>query len=581
MPIRILDDHLVNQIAAGEVIERPASIVKELMENSIDAGASHITVEIAGGGLQLIEVEDDGAGMNSSELPLAFLRHATSKISTESDLFSIHTMGFRGEALPSIASVSRVEVFSCVHPGEGVRAVFLAGSLEELSAWATPPGTRIRVEELFFNTPARKKFLKSPVTEGNQVHETVCRYALARPDISFTFKNEKRLFFKTPGSGKLEDAVTILFGGDFSSHLREVSCQGSSMQINGLVSALELTRKNRKQQYFFVNRRPVRGPLLFKAIDSAYAGLLISRQHPVVVLSLDIDPRGIDVNVHPQKSEVRFNDEKAVFHFIREAVLSVVKSYDVRPYIPAWGEHPVRKEENAPFILRGEQFQEAESLPWNFRGDTRPSFPAGGIYTRQRPEVQSGDYAPKQAFRVIGQCLDTYIVLEWDGAIYLVDQHAAHERIIFEELRAMSGNMQGISQQLIVPQPLELSSSDLIVLEDNQDLLASLGFQLEPLGHRTLLVRAAPATIHGKEMETLLEIIDLLREGRDPDLNRHILCTMACKKAVKAGECLNGSEMEKIVTDLLRLEDYQTCPHGRPTLVRLGQEELERMFKRS
>ena len=580
MPICILDDHLVNQIAAGEVIERPASIVKELGENSIDAGASHISVEIAAGGLQLIEVEDDGAGMNSSELPLAFLRHATSKISAESDLFSIQTMGFRGEALPSIASVSRVEVFSGVRPGEGVRALFLAGVLEEQSAWATPPGTRIRVEELFFNTPARKKFLKSPVTEGNQVYETVCRYALARPDVSFTFKNEKRLFFKTPGSGELVDAVTVLFGGDFSSHLLDVSCQGKSMQLNGMVSAMELTRKNRKQQYFFVNRRPVRGPLLFKAIDSAYEGLLISRQHPVVILSLDIAPQGIDVNVHPQKSEVRFHDERSVFHFIREAVKPVVKGYDVRPYISGWKEQSRPQQEDPGSPWRG-QLREAETLPWSFGGGTRPSPRAAESNPGPWQEGQPGESIPRQAFRIMGQCLDTYIVLEMDQAIYLVDQHAAHERIIFEELRALSGNAQALSQLLVVPQSLELSASDLAVLEDNRNLLVSLGFQLEPLGYQTLLVRAAPATIHGKEMETLLEIVDLLREGRDPDLNRRILCTMACKKAVKAGDCLNGAEMEKIITNLLQLEDYRTCPHGRPTLVRLGQEELAHMFKRS
>jgi DNA mismatch repair protein MutL len=302
MTIRLLDESLINQIAAGEVIERPASIVKELVENSLDAGSTRITVNIGNSGLDTIEVEDNGTGMTGDDLPLAFLRHATSKIKNELDLFKIRSMGFRGEALPSIASVSRIQIISRTEDTEGVCAFLEAGQIIKMEPCAHTRGTRIVVSDLFYNTPVRKKFLKSPVGESRHIYDMVCRYALARPDVSFSFVNEKKTVFKTPGNNSLRDTLTAIYGRDYLQHLVDIRHQGSTLSLAGLVSTPELTRTNRRNQIFFVNRRPVRTPLLFRALDEGYKGLLISRQQPVVILNLSVPAESVDVNVHPQKN---------------------------------------------------------------------------------------------------------------------------------------------------------------------------------------------------------------------------------------------------------------------------------------
>ncbi|MDD3889041.1 MAG: DNA mismatch repair endonuclease MutL, partial [Syntrophomonadaceae bacterium] len=435
MTIRLLEDTLINKIAAGEVIERPASIVKELVENSIDAGASKISVSIVNGGIDKIEVEDDGEGISSEELPVAFLRHATSKISCEEDLYNIYSMGFRGEALPSIASVSKIDIYSKKADSNGMFARIEGGVLLEQQVHPCPPGTRIIIKDLFYNTPARKKFLKTSVTEGNNIFDFMCKYALARPDISFTYNNEKRLFFKTPGSGKLRDALIAVYGSDINENLVEIFYQGDTYSLSGLISTPEISRRNRKNQLFFVNRRPIRSPLLYKALDNAYKGLLISREHPIVILEISMPADLVDVNVHPQKNEVRFKDEKALFKMVSGVLSKELKSRDFNFTDSFYGEsreEPQYKEVNDKrhtTYSPGPGLLEPTAQPYTTpKSITDGPEPEDDELTNYGPDGSTG-------FRIIGQCFNSYILVETDESLWLVDQHAAHERIMYTRLK--------------------------------------------------------------------------------------------------------------------------------------------------
>lgn len=572
MSIKLLDESLINKIAAGEVVERPASVVKELLENSLDAGASRIDVRISGGGIEFIEMSDDGVGISEEDLPLAFLRHATSKISGEEDLFQINTMGFRGEALPSIASVSRMEVFTHFGEEAGIYMRLEGGRVAESKQLPGPPGTKIIVKDLFFNTPARKKFLRSAVSEGNQVYDLICRYALARPDVSFSFSNDKRTVFKTPGSGNLSDAVLTVWSRELRQHLLEVDSSFGSYGLKGLVSSAELHRQSRKNQLFFVNRRPVKSPLVYKALDLAYQGMLLAREQPLAILHLNLPEDEVDVNVHPQKNEVRFRDEKRVFTTLVDALREVLGEMKVgfslpsrdrqaADYIPAALERPpvTKDQPGIPFLWKDTIIKE------------RPASDAQ--VTDEMQALMQLD----QNFRIIGQCLDSYIILEKEEALWLVDQHAAHERIMYNRLRSTMGNRPG--QILAIPLAIEFSRVQMNAMENRLDKLEKLGFRLEPLGPSSMLIREAPPLLAGREIEVLLELVDLPEKDRE-DYEHAALSTIACKKAVKNGTSLLAAEMTNIIRELLNVPDYRFCPHGRPTMIKLSKYELDKIFKR-
>ncbi|MEN6349247.1 MAG: DNA mismatch repair endonuclease MutL [Syntrophomonas sp.] len=577
MAIKLLDEQLINKIAAGEVIEKPASIVKELVENSIDAGAKLIAVKIARAGMEKIEVEDDGEGISYDELPLAFLRHATSKIAVEADLEKILTMGFRGEALPSIASVSRVDIYSRRENQDPVHALIEGGELLNLENFPAPIGTKIIVRDLFFNTPARKKFLKSSVTEGNHVYEMLCKYALARPDISFSFSNEKKQFFKTPGSGKLRDAVTALFGNDYSRSLIDLDFEGQNSSLSGLISSPGVSRINRKNQFFFVNNRPVRSPMLYKAVDTAYRGLLLSREHPVVLLQLSISPEQIDVNVHPQKTEIRFRDEQAVFKLVHNVLKSALDGLDF-PVSTTWSpfedlyEHS-RASKNEPVSIVREQVLPEFNIP-----RPEPVYHHTEVFSSQKTEPQIIYHTV--SYKVIGQVLNSYILLEEEGSLWIIDQHAAHERVFYNRLKKQYASSREVIQILAVPVAVELSGQQSDLIENNMEFFSELGFELEPAGYNSILLRAVPGIAAGQEQEVLFELLDLLQQKQQVNLKEEAIIKMACKKAVKAGNRLNFREMETIIEELLGTEECRTCPHGRPTMIKLSRNDLERMFKR-
>lgn len=577
MYIRLLDEHLINKIAAGEVVERPASVVKELVENSLDAGARRIEVRISGGGIDSIEVVDDGEGIMEAELPLAFQRHATSKINREEDLFQVKTMGFRGEALPSIASVSRLEIFTRHRLETGIMTRLEGGQLREKLSIAGPQGTRIVIRDLFYNTPARRKFLRKAVTEGNHVYDLLCRYAMARPDVSFTFSNNQRSSFKTPGQGRLDEVLISLWGGDLLSYLLPVDSIRGDYTLQGFVSGSQLRRLNRKNQIFFVNNRPVRSPILYRALDTAYKGMLLTKEQPLAILHLTLPEDEVDVNVHPQKNEVRFRDERQVFQVLLEGASEVLdgtvstgsKLAELERRLEA------RREENGEFAYP-KSYQQG-GIPFAFtRGDSisesRPQTDYSFV-----PKGLEQEQAETPEARIIGQVLDAYILMEKDEALWLIDQHAAHERVMYWNFTSRpSANP---SQILAIPLAVEFSGPQMETMEMNQEEIEKLGFVLDPLGPNSILIRQTPILAKGKEIEMLTELVEMI--GKEPaKIGEKTLIMMACKRAVKAGSVLSMAEMTNLVKELFSVPDYRYCPHGRPTIIKISRSELDRMFKR-
>jgi DNA mismatch repair protein MutL len=584
MTIKLLEDDLINKIAAGEVVERPASIVKELVENSIDAKANDIRVKISGGGRERIEVEDNGQGIKYEEVNLAFLRHATSKIRQEADLQRILSLGFRGEALPSIASVSRVDLYSQSAGEKGVHVSLEGGQVLQQEIYPSAPGTRIVVKDLFFNTPARQKFLKSPVTESNYIYELMCKYALSRPDISFSYSSERKNYFKTPGQDSLLDTIMSIYGKDFTDQLMEVYYKGQDYLIKGFISQPEMKRSNRKNQLIFINRRPISSPVIYRAIDQAYQGRLLSREHPVVILSIDLDPAQVDVNVHPQKSQVRFQDEQGVFRVVLDVLRSRLENshWGVKlNYFQGDKLPPLSIQENKilEYEKRPEQgaiFKQYEKPPWAEQDrESKDLLPSPDTIIPELEEESGEDT------KIIGQAFDSYILLQKDNSLWIADQHAAHERVIYNQLRDSIKDQRAQVQDLIIPITLELSSKEMDILQQYLESFQSLGFELQVIGPNSIALRGVPQEAWGREKEILYGILDeLLTNKGVPDLYGPALNVISCKQAVKAVTRLSTPEMAKIISSLLALDDYGHCPHGRPTIIRLSYEDLERMFKR-
>lgn len=582
MAIKLLDDGLINKIAAGEVIERPASIVKELVENAIDAGSTRISVGIAGGGIERIEITDNGSGITRNDVSLAFKRHATSKISREADLQNIVTMGFRGEALPSIASISRLEIYTQFGGQAGVRAFIEGGGEAKIEAHPTAPGTRIIVKDVFFNTPARKKFLKTPVSEGIHIHDIVCRMALSRPDISFTFANEKKLYFKTPGNGNIRDTVISIYGGDYAANFLDLAWRGEDYSLHGMISKPQYARVNRKNQIFYVNRRWVKSALLNRAVDEAYRGLLLAREYPAVLLFITVPPAEVDVNVHPQKAEVRFRDEKVIFRLISHGVRDRLENRTASAAVSNPEAFPNLTYKNATTGFYPGTRQTMEGISTNddnLFGD--------GDLIRAISKYQDLDDTGNAdmlkedgGFAVIGQCFDSYILVEKDEELWVVDQHAAHERIMYSRLLDRSAGTDSHSQLLAFPLTLDISGIAMDLLTAHQQIFRDIGFEIEAIGPNSLIIRSAPAMLQGSEIEVVSECLQLLEEGSKIDLKKEILATVACKQAVKAGQSMSRQEMAILINDLLQVKDYKHCPHGRPTMLELSHSELDKRFKR-
>jgi len=584
MPIRVLSEQVASQIAAGEVVERPSSVVKELVENSIDAGARDIRVEARAGGKRFIRVTDDGLGVAAAEAELAFRRHSTSKLITADDLARITTLGFRGEALASIAAVSRLTFVTRTADAPTATLLRLeGGQVVARQESGRPPGTAVTVEDLFFNVPARRKFLRTDRTEKRHIDAWLTRYAMAYPALRFTLLHDGQSTFQSPGNDRLRDVLIAVHGLEIGAALLEIvppdPRPASGIQVTGFTGPPSLHRANRGYITIFVNGRWVQDGRLTYAIIQAYHTLLPTKRYPLGVVMVQLPPEDVDVNVHPAKSEVRFRDGDAVFRAVQKAVRHTLLE---RSPVPV-AAHPPTSWPVSPSRWKEDHHERLSQLRLR---------PAGGPLRleAERADAQStgGDTAPPAGklppLRVVGQLGTTYIVAEGPAGMYLLDQHAAHERVLFEQLLAERQRAAVASQALLEPQPVELTAEAASLIREHLEPLTNLGFQVEPFGGATILVRALPAIIAETTPRQVLEDVAAALEMGDAPLESAVeeaVARQVCKQAaVKAGQVLAQAEMEELVRALEQCTSPRTCPHGRPTMIHLSVEQLAREFGR-
>ena len=631
-----LDRHVADLIAAGEVVERPASAVKELVENAVDAGASQVTVEIQNGGMSYLRVTDDGCGIAPEDAETAFLRHATSKLRTKEDLAAIGTLGFRGEALAAIASVSKIDLLTKTAGAEGLSLHLEAGRVLERSPAGCPDGTTIVVRDLFYNTPARLKFMKRDTVEASQVAGTVQRQALAHPDVAFRLIKDGETVLQTAGNGDLHGTIYQVFGRQLAVDMVEVKSQWENLRLDGYVTKPTATRGNRNYQQFFVNGRPVKSRLMTAALEEAYANQMMTGRFPGCVLCLELPRQAVDVNVHPAKTEVKFANERAVFDCIRFGVLSALNKTPGRPAMELEKEKPaaVQAAPAAPAVSAAPKPRETfrTMTPAEYKTFTevlsapvkkpvappveqalRPRVPPvpdrkpdpvlrQEIFTYEaasrppetpmQPPVQKPAEIPEQtvlpipeapAYRVVGEVLDTYILIEQGDAVLFLDKHAAHERILFEKLKAQTTDV--MAQALLTPISASFTPEETGALLENGPLLARYGYEVEDFGGGDLLIRRIPAELDpGQAQSALEELAAGLLEGmaKDPEALRDAaLHTIACKAAIKAGWHTEPAERDALVRQVMERDDIKYCPHGRPVMVTLTKKQLEKQFKRT
>jgi len=607
MPIIVLADDVAAKIAAGEVIERPVSVVKELVENALDAGATDIRVEIREGGQRLIRVADDGSGIVSAEAERAFQRHATSKVQSAEDLFHVRTLGFRGEALPSIAAVSRVTLVTRARPeAVGTRLRLEAGRMVERAGVGAPAGTVMTVENLFYNTPARLKFLKSATAEAGQVHALLQRLALAFPERRLSLVSDGRAAFQHAG-GALIDALATVYGADLARQMIEVAgveedgeayedreAEGAP-RVWGFVSPPSVSRANRAHMTFVVNGRVVQDRALAVAVTEAYHTLLMVGRFPISALHIQVAPEDVDVNVHPAKAEVRFRDGRAVFSAVQQAVRRAVIRFAP---VPQFGGSPVWDDARGggwavpsdAAALASRPMLAPDWWPTTDMPPTEPPIwgmaapPATALPPGERTLPGTGGKLP--ALRVLGQVAQAYIIAEGPDGMYLIDQHAAHERVLYEEFLAAHARRDVAAQTLLEPLPLELDPGEAAVAAEHAEGLGRLGFALEPFGPGTLLVRAVPALLRQADpRQALREILAQLGEGRrnpvEVDTEAALLRAVCKTAAIKAGQTLSMAEMQALIRLLEASSSPRTCPHGRPTMIHLSAAFLAREFGRT
>jgi DNA mismatch repair protein MutL len=640
-------------IAAGEVVERPASVIKELVENSFDAGAKNVRVEIRDGGATMIRVTDDGCGMAPEDAGVAFLRHATSKLHDERGLEAISTMGFRGEALAAISAVSEIELCTRRHGDrEGTRVTLTAGDIQEMGPWGCPEGTTMTVESLFYNTPARLKFLKSDRSEASACVQTALRCALGHPEVSIRFIRDGKEEFFSPGDGRMDSCIYSLLGRDIAKDMLKCESTMDSMSVKGFVSSPAAGRGNRSAQYFYCNGRYIKSTLLQSAVEQAYKNCLLTGRYPACVLYLELGYGSVDVNVHPAKTEVKFSGERQIFDLVYHAVLSALSGekqtaqvqlspstkkvtqpkpdfyrsmtakdfrdsgYSVKPSAPASAAPapvslPVAPRAAAPVVqsirtplvepersgLRSDQqdFQTSLDLSQVTKTDIFPDnsahfhhetaenaeFSAPELPKAVEKPVQNVENLPVPNHKIVGEALKTYIIVEVDDSLVLIDKHAAHERMIFDRLKEQKREI--MSQNLLVPVTMRTTIEDSELLEQNAETLAALGFELDSYGENEFIIRAVPADMLPDDAKAAVEeICEKLRRGKAPDpaaARDEILHTVACKAAIKAGWDTDTKELEKLVEAVLSGK-VKYCPHGRPVSVTLTHKELDKQFKR-
>lgn len=617
--INLLDVEVSNKIAAGEVVERPASVVKELVENSIDAGATRITVEIKNGGNTYIKVSDNGSGMEKDDATVAFLRHATSKVSTAEDLNAIYTLGFRGEALSSIGAVAMVDLYTKRAEDEtGTHTMCEGGDIVSSEDAGIPNGTTFIVKNLFYNVPARMKFLKKDATEAGYISDIMTRFILAHPEISFTLISNYKTVLSSQGDGRLENCIYAVYGKDYASAMLKVDFKSENVSVVGLTGKGSTARPNRSYQSFFVNGRYIKSPLIMRAVEEAYKNQVMVGKFPVSVLNIGINPQMIDINVHPTKLEVKFSDEneiyRAVYNGVREALYRIADIPEIKretkketpfktferdtistvkeqieikndivvekvipPSIDKTKTEPIPKVCEPQFFER--TFEKKEEPPKVYK-------PIVEEVKKVEERIEEKPVIKEEKnidFKLVGQVFDTYIIIEQDDKMMIIDQHAAHERLKYEELIKEIENSKVYSQPMVVPVIVNVTAKELSVFKENTDFISSLGFEAEEFDDNSVIIRAVPAS-QTEDVENLfVEIISQLDENKREVISekrQRLLYTIACKAAIKANHKLSENEQKELVKNVLNLENINTCPHGRPIIVSMSQKEIEKEFKR-
>lgn len=658
--IQVLDQITIDKIAAGEVIDRPASIIKELVENAIDAGASAVTVEIKEGGISFIRITDNGCGIPKEEVPLAFLRHSTSKIRSVDDLTTVASLGFRGEALSSIAAIAQVELITKTKDEvTGTRYRIEGGAEKAIEDTGAPDGTTFLVHQIFYNTPARRKFLKTPMTEASHVSELMTRLALSHPEVSIQFINNGQEKLHTSGNGKLKDIVYHVFGRDIANNLLETNERIDGIQVQGFIGKPIISRGNRNYENYFINGRYVKSNIIAKAIEDAYKDFTMQHKYPFTVLHFTMDGTDLDVNVHPTKMELRFSNQQGVYNFVYNALKQTLSEPELIPRVelPETKEVPVKaekiveqkqeqpmtpvREERKPPVIEEEKnldyfmkkmrervtayHQQAvevkptpqpsvvqESVNYEALPASQPiavsepapeqltvpkePMPEQAIATREKKSVvtekQLDFFEEKlltkkavQEYKIIGQLFETYWLVEFHEQLYIIDQHAAHERVLYEKtLRGMK-DREFTSQYLSPPIILNLSMQEEETLNTHIDIFTNIGFEIEPFGGDSYAIRAVPDNLFSiakKELftEMLDQLVDGIHSSLAPDIIAEKVASMSCKAAVKGNSRLSAAEVETLIGELLELENPYHCPHGRPTIIAMTKRELEKKFKR-
>lgn len=601
--IHILDENTANKIAAGEVVERPAAIVKELVENSIDAGSKNIEIEIVEGGIKSIRVTDDGKGMSHEDAQLAVKRHATSKIRTAADLAAIHSLGFRGEALPSIAAVSKFTLTSRLQEESLATYVEINGGLiADIREAGAGCGTTITVADLFFNTPARRKFLKTPPAESGHISDIVTKLSLSHPQIAFKLISNQRLTFSTGGNGRLLDTIADIYGHKVTPELLPVEYSNEGVTVSGYVAKPVLLKSSRQWQTFMVNQRVVNSRMLAKALDNAYFSLLPKNGHPLAILAIHIAAESVDVNVHPQKKEVKFSDEQMIYRAVYKAVSSSLaaptshiqaaatvqpRPAAISPRFP--GSAGSERSNNAHKYIVANPSEEAAAHSWEPTLWREESTSFTDVRQAIKQEEQLRECSETIAADAVcplyplGQVETCYIVAQGQDGLYIIDQHAAHERILYDRMSRATGRIS--SQQLLVAQYLEFTKEDCDIIIGNQDTLYQLGFTLEQIGPDTMRLIEMPVDIPLADAESVLrQVLQLVTDMHQPkaqELRHAYLQMAACRSAIKAGETLTMRQIQALLSELYTTDLPYTCPHGRPTIIRFGPAELAKMFKRT
>ncbi len=623
--IKLLENNLINKIAAGEVIERPASIVKELVENSIDANSKNITIEIKNGGTSYIKIQDDGTGIEKNQIKTAFLRHATSKLEKLDDLDSILTLGFRGEALASIASISMVDMVTSTDGKIGNKITIEGGKIISEEEVASLKGTTFIVKNIFFNTPARRKFLKKDSVEGGYITEIVNRLALAHPEIAFTYINNGVEILKTMGDNDLKNTAFYVYGKEICKKLIPIKANKNGFTIEGLIGIPELSRGNRSYENFFINGRYIKSSIVQSAIEEGYDGKLMVGKFPVFIINMTVPKNTVDVNVHPTKLEVRFEDENFIQSFLCDAIEKTLKKEilipnveleDKKTFLDVTNTKPfnvevqkslenilledenntyedkyINKEEIKPFLLLKEEPEEEINTPkktivdlvYNKNLDKKEDIK--NIAKEEIPkEIKEKKHSFFNNYKIVGQIFNTYWIIEQGEEIFLIDQHSAHEKVLYEEFLEKFKNEQIYSQKLIEPIVINATALEAQLIEENKEIFKNFGFDIEEFGKNIYAIRQVPFIFKAPvEPKFFIDILDMLSDKNISniyDMKIEKIISMSCKKAVKANDRLSFMEAKALIEKILNIENPFSCPHGRPTIIKMTKYEIEKLFKR-